>query len=153
MELLLTRYLAGFGPAPLADVASWAGVPPGPLERAAGGLELRRFAGEDGTPLLDLPGGDLPEPDTAAPVRFLPTWDAMLLAHARRTQVLREEHRPLLFSTRTPQSMPSFLVDGRVAGTWRYDAGRVRVEPFQPLGAGVRRQVDDEAERLAELHR
>ena len=153
LELLLTRYLAAFGPASIGDAASWAGVPPGSLKPVVERLELGRFQDHAGKPLLDVPGVPLPDPGTAAPVRFLPTWDATLLAHARRSRVLREEHRPLLFSTKSPQSTPSFLVDGQVAGTWRIDRGRVRTEPFEPLPAAVRREVDAEAERLFELHR
>ncbi len=72
--------------------------------------------------------------------------------HARRTGLLPEEHRPKLFNTRTPQSMPTFLVDGRVAGTWRYEKGRVKVEPFRRLNAAVRKELDAEAERLAGFH-
>ena len=84
-------------------------------------LELRRFRDEDGGELLDLPRAPLPHPDTPAPVRFLPTWDAVLLVHARRTGVLPEEHRPRIFPTTMPQSVGTFLVDGAVAGTWRFD--------------------------------
>jgi hypothetical protein len=40
-----------------------------------------------------------------------------------------------------------------VAGTWRYERGRVPIEPFGRLDRAVRRQLDDEAERLAALHR
>ena len=65
----------------------------------------------------------MPDPDTEAPVRFLPTWDAMLLVHARRTQVLPEAYRPLVFHTKMPPSYPTFLVDGQVAGTWRREDG------------------------------
>ena len=46
----------------------------------------------------------------------------------------------------------TFLVDGAVAGTWRFDDGRVRWESFRRLDAGTRREVEDEAERLALLH-
>lgn len=152
-ELLLRRYLTGFGPAALRDAANWAGVPATALEPAAERLGVVRLRDQDGKELLDLPGEPLPPAEAPAPVRFLPTWDATLLAHARRSQVLREEDRPLLFSTRTPQSVPSFLVDGEVAGTWRFDGGHVRTEPFRPLPARARRQVDDEAARLVELHR
>ena len=152
VELLLRRYLAGFGPASLADAANWAGVPPAVMADAARGIELERFVDESGKELLDLPGAPLPDPATPAPVRFLPTWDATLLVHARRSGILAEDHRPLLFSTRTPQSRPSFLVDGQVAGTWRFGGGRILTEPFEPLPASVRRQVDDEAERLIQLH-
>ena len=52
-----------------------------PLERIA----TRRFRAEDGAELVDLPRAPLPDPDTPAPVRFLPTWDATLLVHARRS--------------------------------------------------------------------
>ena len=87
-----------------------------------------------------------------APPRFLPTWDAGLLVHARRTGVLPEEHRPKIFHTQAPQSFPTFLVDGAVAGTWRYDDGRIELSPFGRLDAGDRRALETEAERLAALH-
>jgi hypothetical protein len=86
-------------------------------------------------------------------VRFLPTWDATLLVHARRTQILPEPYRPLVFNTKTPHSVPTFLVDGAVAGTWRYERGRVETKPFEPLPKAARREVDDEAKRLAEFHK
>lgn len=153
LELLLRRYLGAFGPAPLRDAANWAGVPARALEPVADRLRLRRFLDPSGRALLDLPDAPLPGAGTDAPVRFLPTWDATLLAHARRAEVLREEHRPLLFSTRTPHSSPSFLVDGQVAGRWRFDGERILVEPFEALPAGARHQVDAEAGRLLGLHR
>ena len=79
-------------------------------------MTLRRFRDEQGGELLDLPRAPLPDADVPAPVRFLPTWDATLLVHARRTQILPERFRPLLFDTKTPHSFPSFLIDGQVAG-------------------------------------
>jgi hypothetical protein len=94
----------------------------------------------------------LPDPQAAAPVRFLPTWDATLLVHCRRTQILPEEYRPRVFNTKTPQSVSTFTVDGAVAGTWRHEKGRVRVEPFRRLDRAERRAVDDEAERLAAMY-
>ena len=71
--------------------------------------------------------------DTPAPVRFLGQWDAILLVHARRGQILPERYRPRVFATSIPQSVPTFLVDGQVAGTWRYVDGEVRCEPFHEL--------------------
>jgi hypothetical protein len=115
-------------------------------------LRLRRFTDEEGSELLDLPRAPLPDPETSAPVRFLPTWDATLLAHARRTQILPERYRPLVFNTKTPHSVPTFLVDGAVAGKWNYEKGRIRLEPFGRLASGVRRELEEEAERLASFH-
>ena len=152
MELLVSRYLTGFGPATVKEIASWTGLPPKDVERALGGIRLRRFAAEDGAELLDLPRAPLPDQQTPAPVRFLPVWDATLLVHARRSQILPEEHRPKIFNTKTPQSMPTFLVDGQVAGSWRYEKGRVQVKPFGRLAKADRREVEAEAERLADFH-
>ena len=83
------------------------------------------------------------------PVRFLPTWDATLLVHARRTLILPEHHRSKIFHVKIPQSLGTFLVDGQVAGTWRHDDDRVSIDPFVALPRAVRREVDGEAERLA----
>ena len=102
--------------------------------------------------LVDLPGLPLPPEDMSAPVRFLPTWDATLLVHARRTQILPEQYRPLVFNTKTPHSVGTFLVDGQVCGSWRHEAGSVVVKPFGNLSRGARRDVDKEASRLAAFH-
>ena len=152
LEHLVRRYLGAFGPASRADLVSWAGLPPKTVAPTLARLPLRRFRSETGEELLDLPRAPLPDPETRAPVRFLPTWDATLLAHARRTGILPEEYRPLIFDTKTPQSVGTFLVDGSVAGTWRYRDGGMRLEPFRRIDRATRRELDEEAERLAAFH-
>jgi hypothetical protein len=148
-DLLLRRYLAGFGPAALRDIADWAGVAVQALAPAVERLEPRRFRDERGTELIDLPRAPLPDAATPAPVRFLPTWDATLLVHARRGQIMPERFRPLVFSTKTPHSAPTFLVDGQVAGTWKHERDRVTTAPFERLPKASERAVTAEAERLA----
>jgi hypothetical protein len=148
----VSRYLAAFGPAAAADVESWSGLPRATVVAALAGLRLRRFRAEDGTELVDLPRAPLPDPETPAPVRFLPTWDATLLVHARRSGILPEEHRTRIFSPRNPHSFPTFLVDGAVAGTWGHEGGRISLEPFGRLDAATRRELEREAEGLAALH-
>ena len=152
VELLVRRHLTGFGPAPVADIASWAGLHPKRVQPVVEGMKLRSFQAEDGEELVDLPRAPLPDPETPAPTRFLGIWDAMLLTHARRTGVLPEEHRSKVFNPKTPQSVPTFLVDGRVAGTWKFEKGKVTTKPFSRLDASAKRELRDEGERLAELH-
>jgi hypothetical protein len=147
-EHLVRRYLGAFGPASRSDIASWSGLSTATLVPILERLKLRRFADERGGELLDLPRGPLPEPDTPAPVRFLPTWDATLLAHARRTQILPERYRGRVFDTKTPHSVPTFLVDGRVAGTWSEERGRVKLKPFERLSRDARAEVEEEAHGL-----
>jgi hypothetical protein len=153
LEHVVRRYLGAFGPATVREIADWAGAPHISFLTVIDRLALRRFRDEKGKELLDLQRAPLPDAQTLAPVRFLPTWDATLLVHARRTQILPEPYRPLVFNTKTPHSVPTFLVDGAVAGTWRFEGGRIEVKPFEPLPKAARREVDEEATRLASFHK
>jgi hypothetical protein len=152
LELLARRYLGAFGPATAAQFADWAGLKLAVARPVVERVGTRRFRAEDGAALLDLPRAPLPDPATPAPVRFLPTFDATLLAHARRALIIREEDRPRIFSTKMPQSLPTFLVDGQVAGTWRHEDGHIVLQPFARLDAADRRALEEEGERLAAFH-
>ena len=151
-DLLVRRYLAGFGPASRKDVGLWSHLPVAEVDLVLERVPVRRFRSETGEELVDLPRAPLPDPDTPAPVRFLPTWDAVLLVHARRTGVLPEEYRKRIFPTTMPQSIGTFLVDGSVAGTWKYVDGRVAWEAFSRVDRATAREVAHEAERLAAFH-
>ena len=153
IEHLVRRYLGAFGPAPMRDIASWMGVTVGQLKHVVERMELVTHRDEAGKPLLDLPDASLPDPETPAPPRFIGVWEAMLLVHARRTGVLPEEHRPRIFSTRTPHSFNTFLLDGEVAGAWRFEDGEIRLDPFRALRSSERTALDEEAHSLVALHR
>jgi hypothetical protein len=156
LEHLLRRYLAAFGPSTLADAATWAGVARASLLPVAERMRLRTLHDGDGTELVDLPRAPLMPEDAPAPPRFLGHWDAVLLVHVRRTQILPERFRGVVFSTRAPQSMATFLVDGAVAGSWRVERAAtkatLRLEPFERLPRGARDELRDEGERLVRFH-
>lgn len=151
--LLVRRYLGGFGPATGAEIANWAGLPVRTVAAALARIDHVTYQAEDGSTLVDLPDGPLPDPETPAPVRFLPIWDATLLVHARRARILPEEHRAKVFNTKTPHSVPTFLLDGSVAGTWRHEDGRIDITEFSRLPGRGRREVRQAADELADFHR
>ena len=144
---MLARYLAAFGPASRKDMDKWSMMRQPAIKTALAHLELSRFRDERGLELLDAERAPLPDPDTPAPVRFLPKWDNVLLAFADRTLVLPEEYRRTVIGSNGDVAQ-TFLVDGFVTGTWNADGGRVVVEPFVPLSRQAAREVRDEAERL-----
>jgi hypothetical protein len=152
IEYLVRRYLGAFGPAALKDVAGWMGFSLGQMRHVSDGMDLRPFRDEAGRPLVDVPDATLPDPDTPAPPRFIAVWDAMLLVHARRTGILPEAFRPSVFNTRIPQSVNTFLLDGQVAGSWRFEGGEIQLSPFRPPTPGERAALEEEAHRLASFH-
>ncbi|MEU7326065.1 winged helix DNA-binding domain-containing protein [Streptomyces griseoviridis] len=143
-RVLVRRYLAAFGPAATADLRAWSGVAGLPGAVAALRPELVAFRDSRGRELLDLPDAPRPDPDTPAPVRFLPAFDNALLGYQERGRIVADEHRGLSVAGERV-----LLVDGRVAGTWRTDAGTVAVTGLRPLGRAERAEVVAEGERLA----
>jgi hypothetical protein len=49
--------------------------------------------------------------------------------------------------------VPTFLVDGAVAGGWRYADGRVDFAPFDKLDRATTRTLREEGVRMAAFHR
>jgi Winged helix DNA-binding domain len=145
---LIRRYLAAFGPATRADVSAWSGVPIRDLAPGFEALRLRSLRDEQGRKLLDLPRAPLARGDVPAPVRLLPRWEEVLLAHKDRTRVLPDEYRKQVIAV-NGDVRQAILVDGFVAGYWEQDGGRVGAHFFAPVPRQTRREVEDETTRLA----
>ncbi|MFE2764183.1 winged helix DNA-binding domain-containing protein [Streptomyces halstedii] len=143
-EALVLRYLAAYGPAASADLRAWCGLAGLPAAVAAVRDGLVAFRDERGRELLDLPDAPRPDPDTPAPVRFLPAFDNAVLGYQDRGRIIDDAHRGL--SVRGARMV---LVDGRVAGTWTVDDGTVDVGPLRGFGPAERTAVLEEGGRLA----
>ncbi|WP_022929978.1 winged helix DNA-binding domain-containing protein [Patulibacter americanus] len=152
-EELIRRCLAAFGPASATDVRTWCGLPgiAEALEAMRDELVIFRLGRRE---LFDLPDAPRPGPDAEAPVRYLPEFDNLLLSHADRTRVIADEHRPFVFS-KNLRVKATFLVDGRVAGTWSVKRSRkvatLTMVPFGKLAKGTLRELVREGEPLARL--
>lgn len=133
---LVRRYLTGFGPASVADVAQFTLLTRTVVRDAVRSLgdELVVHTGPDGTDLYDVPGAPMPPARTAAPPRLLPMWDSTLLAYADRSRVIPPEHRRLVIRV-NGDVLPTLLVDGRVAGVWRPVDGGIEATAFRTLTA------------------
>jgi hypothetical protein len=123
IDAVVLRYLAAFGPATVADVATWSRLTG--LREVVERLrpQLRTFRDERGRELFDLPESPRPDPGTPAPPRFLPEYDNALLAHSDRSRFIAPEHRGLL-SRVTGPIHGSVLHDGFAFGVWRLDRDR-----------------------------
>ena len=149
---LVLRYLAAFGPATVADAQAWAALRGLKETFEALRPKLRVFRDEKGRELFDLPKAPRPPADRPAPVRFLPEFDNLLLAHADRTRVISDADRPKVV-TANLRVLATFLVDGVVAGTWRIErrkaAATLMLDPFRPLSRKDRADLTTEGTALA----
>ncbi|ANS64923.1 hypothetical protein SLINC_2699 [Streptomyces lincolnensis] len=143
-QALLRRYLAAFGPAASADLRAWCGLAGLPKAVAALRDELITFRDERGRELLDLPDAPRPDPDTPAPVRFLPAFDNALLGYDDRSRIVDDAHRGLSVA-----GARVVLLDGRVAATWTVESDTVTVTPLRPFSHTDRTTVTEEGRELA----
>ncbi|MGW4743898.1 winged helix DNA-binding domain-containing protein [Streptomyces sp. NPDC004290] len=153
LAVLLRRYLEGFGPASVADMAQFTTAPRGLVRAAVKSLEeggVERLEGPDGAVLYDVAGALRADEGLAAPPRLLAMWDSVLLAYADRSRVLPPEYRRHVIRV-NGDTLPALLVDGYVAGVWRPVGGGIEVSAFRPLTAADWAAVGAEAASLGRL--
>jgi hypothetical protein len=149
LEVLVRRYLAGFGPATVADVARFAMVQRVRVKTAVASLgdALERLDGPEGSVLYDVPGASRADADVKAPPRLLPMWDSVLLAYDDRSRIVPEDYRTVV-ARNNGDVLPTLLVDGTVAGVWRMGERGVEVTAFRRLRSETWEAIAAEAAAL-----
>lgn len=151
LETLILRYLAAFGPASPKDFERWSGLPHTRAAFDALRPKLETFRDERKRELFDLPAAPRPDQDVEVPVRFLPEFDNLLLAHDERSRIIAAEHQPRVV-TKNLRVLAAFLVDGFVAGTWsvarKGKNATLTLTPFVKLGKATEKTLAEEGERL-----
>lgn len=143
---VVRQYLAAYGPATRDDVAQYTSFKVRQIDPALEGLPT--VTDDEGRMLYDVRGAPRAAGDVAAPVRFLPAFDSIILAHRDRSRIVPNEYVDAVFNKRNATTKNTFTVDGFVAGAWRVERRKLVLEPFAPLPKRVRREVDAEGERL-----
>jgi hypothetical protein len=156
-DLVVRRHLGAFGPATVADIATWSSMRVPNIRAAlARIMGLRRFVDERGRELLDLARAPRPNADTPAPARFLARFDAAILGHAapERTRIIPEAYRKSVMLS--AEGFTTFLVDGMVAGRWgvavRPKEAVLELKPFKRLARADRAELVEEGERLVRFY-
>jgi DNA glycosylase AlkZ-like len=135
-QWLVRRYLEGFGPATVQDIAQFSTIYRPPVKEAIAALgdELVRLEGPGGEKLYDIRDGMLPADDAPAPPRLMAMWDSTLLGYADRGRMIPADYRKVVIRT-NGDVLPTLLVDGYVAGVWRPIEGGIEATAFHRLSA------------------
>ena len=151
IDKIVLRYLAAFGPASVRDAQVWSGLTA--LGEAFDRLRphLRAFRSDGGPELFDLPGAPRPHADVAAPPRFLPEFDNVLLSHVDRSRIVPEAHRRAVFASAGLMA-GTVLLDGFVGARWPLKRTRrettLTIAPWAALAAHDRAEALTEGERF-----
>ncbi|MBA2373163.1 MAG: winged helix DNA-binding domain-containing protein [Chloroflexi bacterium] len=155
LRIAIERYLAAYGPASAEDIGKWVGQPR--ITRVREALEalgerLRRWRDETGRQLVDLAEGPIALGDEDSPVRFLARWDSAIIGYDRRERIMPESVAGLAIRMRNGDFLPTFTIDGFVAGIWLVETARERstltLTPAARVPRTARTELTDEAERL-----
>ncbi|SDP62079.1 winged helix DNA-binding domain-containing protein [Lentzea jiangxiensis] len=141
---LVLRYLKAFGPATVMDAQQWSGLTKLTATFEELRPELVTFRTEGGKELFDLPDAPRPDAGTPLPVRLLPEFDNILLAHADRRRVIADDRLGVVIGGK-----PTVLVDGYVAATWAVTEDRtITVDHIDELPPSRKKAVAEECDRL-----
>jgi winged helix DNA-binding protein len=154
-DRFVLRYLAAFGPATASDIRTWSWLANGRevVERLR--PQLRTFRDEQGRELFDVPDAPLPDPDTPAPVRFLPQYDNIGLSHDDRSRIIDDDYRQRLLALTDGTTFGGVLIDGFAGAIWRLARDKagvtITVQPDRPLSPRDRADVEAEGVRVLEF--
>ncbi|CAN5649077.1 winged helix DNA-binding domain-containing protein [soil metagenome] len=154
IEATMLRYLAAYGPASVMDAQAWCGLTK--LNETFERLrpQLVTFRDELGRELFDLPDAPRPDADTPAPVRLIPDFDNVLLAHADRTRMIDDDIRKQMWTINgiIPGGV---LVDGRVVGHWKIRQTKKEsslwIRMYREISPVDRDEIESEGARLLEF--
>jgi hypothetical protein len=151
IEEMIGRYLGAFGPATVNDIQTRSGLTRLREITSVMAPRLRLDRDESGAELLDLPDAPRPDPDTPAPVRFLPEYDNLLLSYADRGRVIAGG-RPAPLPPGNGGRRGTVLIDGRWNGVWTISRSRdtavLRIEPHDPITSQDAGALETEGGRL-----
>jgi hypothetical protein len=147
---VIHEYLAAYGPSTRDDVEHFTAFKIRQIAPALDGLPT--YGDEDGRTLYDVPRAPLAKPTTSAPVRFLPAYDSIILAHRDRSRIVPPEFVDAVYNKKNTTTKNTFTVDGFVAGTWRAGKNTIEIEPFERLPRKAREDVERERDALARFY-
>jgi hypothetical protein len=160
--MLLRRYLHGYGPASLADFASWAGMTVGdatPIRKRIG-AEIVDVKIEDRPGLIlhkdlkVLQNAKIADNELDN-VRLLPSFDCYMLGHKGKKHIVDKAHYKRIYR-KAGWLSPTLLVNGRAEGIWNYrKKGKtlhITIEPFNKIPKNTKKLVEEEAAKLARFY-
>ena len=143
---LARRWLAAFGPAPLADLQWWTGWTAAQVRQAVSALDLTEVD-VAGSVSVVLAGDDEPVTPGEPWAALLPALDPTAMGWRERSWYVGE-HTAALFD-RSGNIGPTVWWDGRIVGGWAHRRdGEIAIKLLEDVGTDAAAAIATEAQRL-----
>ncbi|MCI0596361.1 MAG: winged helix DNA-binding domain-containing protein [candidate division Zixibacteria bacterium] len=157
-QMLLRRYLSGYGPATLTDFRRWSGISGTELNKIWESLkkELVEVSIEGKKSfLLRRDYNHLAQSSfDAQSLQLLPHFDPYLLGHSKKDHLVSPARYKQVYR-KAGWISPVVLLNGRVIGVWSYTRGAKRlslkVEPFERFHKTIRPMIEEKAAGLGDF--
>ena len=157
-QVLLRRYLSGYGPATLTDFRRWSGISGAELGAIWESLkkELVEVSVEGKkTFLLRKDHDQLAQSSFDVPsVQLLPHFDPYMLGHSEKGHLVSPARYKQVYR-KAGWISPVVLLNGRVTGVWSYTRrGKrfsLKVEPFERISKTIRAKIEEKAASLGDF--
>jgi hypothetical protein len=154
LTLLAHFYIGGYGPASLADFAGWSGLPKAEAKIGWDGAIASGDHAEiqvgDKTLYAIVARVKAVKESSEPIVRLLPAFDALILGYSDRDLLVEPRHQKEIYHG--GQTVPAVLVNGLVAGTWRYQRKgkrmEVRIKAFDSFDSQVMDGIEAEVKDI-----
>jgi DNA glycosylase AlkZ-like len=158
---LFVKYLRGYGPATQQDFSLWSGLMAGDAKRAVENsssrieqIKVEDTKGQFWILKEDMKTLDSIDPTEPARAFLLPKFDSILLGHKDRTRIIKDQYKKLVFKPKVGDIAATVLVDGQIAGTWKYTKKRraliVVIKPFGKITRDDMAEVKQQAKELSQ---
>lgn len=157
-QMLLRRYLSGYGPATLTDFRRWSGISGAELSETWESLkkELVEVTIEGKKAYLLRKDYDKLAQSSfnAQAIQLLPHFDPYLLGHSKKNHLVDSTHYKRVYR-KAGWISPVVLLNGRVIGVWSYTRGgkrlSLKVEPFERFSKTIRARIEEKAASLGDF--
>lgn len=156
---VISRYLAGFGPATVDDIAWWMGISKAAVAEALHGMRRKvaeiEVAGLDGRFIVlksDLEAlvRFSPGPDAC---QLLPKFDPYIMGYKNRQRLIPARHENKVYRSSRAEVLPCIVANGRIIGTWDYKQTNrrlvINLSVFEKITTSLARAITPQAERLS----
>jgi hypothetical protein len=160
-NMLLKHYLHGYGPASLADFATWAGMTVSDATSITERISSEIAEVKVGDRVYLMLREDLAmlekmdESEKKFSVRLLPSFDPFMLGHKDKSHLVDKEYYKRIYR-KAGWLSPTILINGKAEGVWSYKKKgkclHITIEPFHAIAKNAKDLIEEEARSLANFY-